>query len=119
MRVCLSSGEYDIVASGEVFLFGSSEDLVIHVDNGDNFQVKILMKFLEDDSGEHDIKTNVENDSLVITCVNFSSIGIGLKRPTHIANANGKKIYFMFSSSYLGDKDNAARSVKYTVFVEK
>ena len=119
MRVCLSSGGYDIVASGETFLFDSYADLTIQVDDRDDFQVKIVMKFLEDASGEHDIKTDVENDSLVITCINFSSLGTGLKRPTHIANANGKKIYFMFSSNLLGDKENAARSVKYTIFMEK
>ena len=119
MRVYLSSGGYDIVASGEVFLFDAYEDLTIQVDDGDDFQVKIVMKFLEDGSGDYDIKTDIENDSLVITCINFKSIGTGLKCPTHIANANGKKVYFMFSSSYLGDKENAARSVKYTIFSEK
>lgn len=119
MQVHLSSGNYSIIASGESFLFGPYEDLTIQVDDRNDFQVKIIMKFTEDASGEHDIKTDVENDSLVITCVNFSSMGTGLKRPAHIADANGKKVYFMFSSSYLGDKEDKTRSVKYTVFWEK
>lgn len=119
MQVNLSSGNCRIIASGESFLFGPYEDLVIQVEDGDEFQVKIVMKFTEDDSGEHDINTAVENDSLVITCVNFSSMGTGLKRPAHIADVNGKKVYFIFSSGYLGDKEEKARSVKYTVFLEK
>ena len=119
MQVHLSSGNYSIIASGESFLFGPYEDLSIQVDDRNDFQVKIIMKFTEDASGEHDIKTDVENDSLVITCVNFSSMGTGLKHPAHIADVNGKKVYFMFSSSYLGDKEDKARSVKYTVFWEK
>lgn len=119
MQVHLSSGNYSIIACGESFLFGSYEDLTIQVDDGDAFQIKIIMKFTEDSSGEHDIKTDVEDDSLVITCVNFSSRGTGLKRPAHIADVNGKKVYLMFSSSYLGDKEDKSRSVKYTVFWEK
>ena len=43
---------------------------------------------------------------------------VGLKRLTHIADINGKRVYLMFSSSYLGDKEDKARSVKYTVFWE-
>ena len=119
MQVYLSSGNYSIIACGESFLFGPYEDLTIQIDDGNEFQLKIVMKFTEDASGEYDINTNVENDSLVITCVNFSSMGTGLKRPAHIADVNGKKVYFMFSSSYLGDKEDKARSVKYTVFWEK
>ena len=101
MQVHLSSGNYSIIASGESFLFGPYEDLTIQVDDGNEF------------------KTDVKNDSLVITCVNFSSLGTGLKRPAHIADVNGKRVYFMFSSSYLGGKEDKARSVKYTVFWEK
>ena len=119
MQVHLSSGNYSIIASGESFLFGPYEDLTIQVDDGNELQVKIVMKFTEDASGEHDIKTDVKNDSLVITCVNFSSLGTGLKRPAHIADVNGKRVYFMFSSSYLVAKEDKARSVKYTVFWEK
>ena len=116
MQVHLSSGNYSILASGDSFLFEPYEDLTIQIDDGDEFQIKIVMKFTEDASGEHDIKTDVENDSLVITCVNFSGMDTGLKRPAHIADVNGKKVYLMFSSSYLGDKEEKARSVKYTVF---
>ena len=86
MQVHLSSGNYSIIASGESFLFGPYEDLTIRVDDGKEFQVEIVMKFTEDASGEHDINTDVTNDSLVITCVNFSSIGTGLKRRAHFAD---------------------------------
>ena len=119
MQIQLSSGNFNIVSSGETFLYGPYEDLTIRVDDGDGFQVIIVMRFTEDASGESGINTNVENDSLVITCVNFSGMGTGLKRPAHIADVNSKKVYFMFSSSCLGDKDDKARSVKYTVFWEK
>ena len=118
MQVRLSSGNYSILASGESFLFGPYEDLAIQIDDGNEFQIKIVMKFREDTSGEQEINTDVQNDSLVITCVNFSSMSTGLKRPAHIADVNGKKIYFMFSSSCLGEKEDKTRNVKYTVFWE-
>lgn len=119
MQVNLSSGNLRIIASGETFVFGPDEELRIEIDDGNEFQVKIIMKFTDDSSGKHDISTDVVNDSLVINCVNFSGMGTGLKRPAHIADVNGKKVYFMFSSSYFGDKEDKARSVKYTVFWEK
>lgn len=119
MQVRLSSGKYDIIASGEVFLFDPFEDFTIQVDESNEVLVRIVLKFMEDASGERDIKTDIAEDSLVITCVNFISMGTGLKSPAHIADVNGKEVYFMFSSSYLGDKEDNARSVKYTVFWEK
>lgn len=119
MQVRLSSQKYDIIASGEAFLFGPFEDLTLQVDEDNETLVRIVLKFVENASGERDIETDIVDDSLVITCVNFSGIGTGLKSPTHIADVNGKKVYFMFSSGYLGDIENKARSVKYTVFREK
>ena len=37
----------------------------------------------------------------------------------HIADSNGKKIYFMFSSTLHRNMENRIRSVKYTLFREK
>lgn len=119
MQVRLSSGNYSIIASGEAFLFGPYEDLTIQVDDGNEDQVRIVMKFQEDESGEQDIKTDIVDDSLIMTCVNFSSMGSGLKRPAHIADVDGKAVYFIFSSSYFGDKEEKIRIVKYTIFMEK
>lgn len=119
MQVRLSSSKYDIIASGEAFVFEPCGDLTIQIDEGNETLVRIVLKFVENASGKRDIETDIMDDSMVITCINFSSIGTGLKCPTHIANVNGKEVYFMFSSSYLGDVNNITRSVKYTVFLEK
>lgn len=119
MQSHLSSGNYSIIASGESFLFGPYEDLTIQIDDGNEFQLSVVMKFTEDASGERDIITSVENDALVITCVNFSGMELGGKRPVHIADINEKKVYFMFSSSCLGAKEDMCRSVKYSIFWEK
>ena len=119
MQVRLSSGNYDIIASDEAFLFDPFEDLMIQVDDGGEVLLRIVLKFQKEPSGERDIKTDIEDDSLVITCINFDGIGTGLRSPTHIADVDGKKVYFIFSSSYFGDDKSGSRSVKYTVFREK
>lgn len=119
MQVRLSSGNYDIIASGEAFLFDPAEDLVVQVNDGDEDQVRIVLKFFEDVSDKQDIKTDIVDDSLVISCINFGRLGTGLKRPAHIADLNGKAMYFIFSASYYGDKEDKTRCVKYTLFIEK
>lgn len=91
MQVRLRSGNYDIIANGTVFLFAPYEGLTIQADDGNAFQVKIVMKFTEDASDERDIKTDVAEDALIITCVNFNGMAVGLKSPTHIADVNEKK----------------------------
>jgi len=119
MQFHLSSGEYNIIASGDTFLFGPSEDLTIQINDDSVSPLRITLRFLEDSSAEKDIHTDIENDSLVITCMNFHGIGTGLKRPTHIADIDGKPVYFIFSSNYLGDKNTPIRSVKFTFFIAK
>lgn len=118
MQVRLSSGHYNIIASGESFLFDPLGDLTVQVDDGED-HMRIVLKFAEEDSGKRDIKTCIVDDSLVITCINFNTRGVGLKHPAHVADINGKAVYFVFSSNYIGDKESKTRSVKYTIFAEK
>ena len=37
MQISLSSGDYNIADSGQVFLFGEDKDLTIHVSANDGF----------------------------------------------------------------------------------
>lgn len=117
MQVHLSSGNYDILASGETFLFGPDEDLTIQVRERNTESLKIVMRFTKNASGKRDIQTEIAEDALVIRCINFTGLSASLKHPAHIADIDGKEVYFMFSSSFSGEKK--VRSVKYTVFREK
>ena len=119
MQVAMSSGNYDIIANDEAFLFGPNEDLTVQVIDESELLVRIVLKFVENDSGEFDIYNDIVDESLIITCVNFDGLGTGLKRPVHIADSNGKEIYFMFSSTLHRNMENRIRSVKYTLFREK
>lgn len=119
MQVQLSSGNYHIIANGEAFLFSPDSDFTIQTNDNTKIQIKIVIKFEDDPSNEHGIKSDIINDSLVITCINFHGTDTGLKCPAYIADIEGKQVYLMFSSTCYGNKEKKFRSIKYTVFLEK
>lgn len=119
MQVDLTSGGNRIIASGDTFLFGESNELTINVNGTNGFNVCVTMKFISDDSGDHRIVKDILEDRLVLLCYNFGGAGTGLSHPAHIANANNKKVYLMFWTYEEGIKERKARSVKYTLFCEE
>ena len=120
MQITLSSGNYNIIDSGQVFLFGENEELKIDVAANDNFQFSMIVKFASDESNNQQIKKEVVESSIVFTCLNFNDMGTGFSKPLSIAKVDGKEMFFMFWS-YLEGAEEAekARSIKYTIFFEK
>lgn len=118
MLVKLSSGGYDVIASGIVLLFGQANDLVIRVSDEINLNICVTLLFLTDDTGEYRIDKELTQEGLLLTCYNFEGIGTGLRTPTLIANANGKNVYLMFWVYSEGQGIPKARSVKYSLFYE-
>ena len=119
MQVKLSSGNYDIIASGNVFLFDDSEELTIKVTEDDDFDICLTIKFVTDETGEQKIERQVEEDRLVLLCYNFSGLGTGLMKPTPIAKANDKLVLLTIWAYLEGSKDPKTRSVKYTMYREQ
>ena len=118
MQIKLSSGGYDIIASGVACLFGQSNDLVIHVTEDNNFDICVTLKFENDDLGEYRIDRDITEKGLLLTCFNFDGIGTGLRTPKLIANVNGKNVYLMFWVYSEGQNEPKVRSVKYSIFYE-
>lgn len=118
MRVDLFSGGNRIVASGNAFLFGESQELTIKATDSDGFDICVTLRFLTDECGERRVKREISDTGLLLSCFNFGGSGTGLSRPTHIADANGKKVFLMFWMYEEGLKEYKARSVKYTLFHE-
>lgn len=116
MQVTLSSGNYDIIAHGQTFLFGPEEDLSIDIDTQEDFKFSIILKFQQDESGMQEIRQNLEKNKIILSCKNFKDEGTGTPAPVDIVEIDGKKMYFMFWSFLDGEK---ARSVRYTLFVER
>lgn len=112
------SGDYRIIANGDTFLFDPWGDLTISIENEEGLQMKITLKFANDEKKEHRVETAIVEDFLMITCYNFDGLGTGLKRPTHIADVDNKAVYILFSSRFIGNKDQGTRSVRYTIFME-
>ena len=110
MLVSLSSGKYDIVASGQAFLFSKDKDLRIDIqaDNG--------LNFIENESVEQDLQLKTNDREIVLTCINFANTGAGVKEPVKVATISGRNLYFIFWAYLEG---TVSRSVKYTLFSEK
>lgn len=120
MQITLSSGKYNIVDSGQVFLFGEDEDLRIEVNTDKDFTFSMVFKFAKDNSGENKIVKKVVENTMEFLCLNFQDLGTGFSEPMSIAKIEGKEMFLMLWSCIEGEKEGAGvRSVKYTIYMEK
>ncbi len=115
MQIRLSSDKYEIIDSGQVFLFEKNKNLRLEVDAEDDFDFVIELRFYENESVNREIRQNIENGQILLSCYNFNREGAGLKFPVEVATIRGKKLYFMFWSDLLGEE---SRRVFYTFFYE-
>ena len=120
MQVKLSSQKREIISHGTVFLFDENGDLTLNIKAEDSFELVLTIKFAEDISQKRRIETNLSENHLQITCINFTTLGTGLTAPLEIAIIDGKKIYFMFWAYLEGNEENKtrARKVEYTLYSE-
>lgn len=120
MQINLSSGNYNIISSGQVFLFGEEEHFRIDVIADDGFQFALVLEFIKDSSEEMNVTHKIEKNTIILTCSNFKDDGAGSVKPLHIATVGGKQLFFMFWSYLEGTTENGqARSIKYTIYFEK
>ncbi len=120
MQVKLSSQKREIISHGTVFLFDEKGDLTFNIDAENSFELVLTINFDEDISQKRRIKTNLSENHLKITCINFATLGTGLTAPLEIAIIDGKKLYFMFWAYLEGSEENKTRSrkVEYTLYSE-
>lgn len=119
MQVTLSSGNYQIMDSGQVFLF-RDENLKMTVDTEKGYVFTLNLKFLNIDMLDTRIDKKVLGDEMEIQCINFGRLGTGLVEPMSIAKVDGKELLLMFWTNGEGnEKDTQVRSVKYTIYMEK
>lgn len=79
MLVSLSSGNYDIVASGQAFLFSKDKDLRIDIQADNGFAFSLILNFIENESVEQDLQLKTNDREIVLTCINFANTGAGVK----------------------------------------
>lgn len=120
MEITMSSGNYKIVDSGQVFLFREDDELRMDVDTKKDFAFTIIFKFIKDDTKEMKIDTKIVENSMILTCLNFKDTGTGFSSPVSIAKIEGKEMFLIFWSYLDGDNESVrVRSIKYTIFIEK
>lgn len=119
MKVQLSSGNYNILASGETYLFSATDELLINLNDGENLDLKIRIRFLSDDSNRQRIESTVVDGCLVLSCFHFKDSGTGMTHPWRIANFEGKDIFILFWSYLDGQKEPRPRRIRYTIFQEQ
>lgn len=120
MQVKLSSQKREIISHGTVFLFEENGDFTLNIDAENSFELVLTIQFAEDISQKGRIETNLSENHLKITCINFTTLGTGLTAPLEIAIIDGKKLYFMFWAYLEGSEENKtrARKVEYTLYSE-
>lgn len=116
MQISLSSGNYDIIASGQAFLFSKDSDFRIEIQANREQAFSITLNFIEDQSCKQDIRVATNGNGIMLTCINFQNTGSGTKEPVEVASIDGRKLYLTFWSYLEGA---GSRSVKYTIFNEK
>lgn len=121
MQVRLSSGNYDVIASNDVFLFGDNNELVLHIEDDDGTQSRMVLRFIEAPEEKRSLKLEPIGDyELVINCLNFfSGMGAGLKEPVLVGESMGKDVYILFSTKRYNAMPQYVRSVHFTLFREK
>lgn len=65
MLVSLSSGNYDIIASGQAFLFSKDEDFRIDIQEDHGFVYSITLNFVENESSKQEVQVN-SNDNQIM-----------------------------------------------------
>lgn len=64
MQIHLSSDKYDIIHSGQVFLFEKNKNLRLEVDTEDDLIFTIELRFYENESGDQEIRQNINENQI-------------------------------------------------------
>lgn len=116
MKIHLDSNNYDIIDSGQIFLFKEDENIILTIDTEDDLIFMIEFRFIKCNLKKIELKSSVDDDKILLECYNFPKQGAGLLEPVHIATIKDKKIYFLFWSDLMS---GGIRKVSYTLYGEK
>lgn len=118
MIIKKSSGNLDVLDSGALLAFSATSDVEFEVQLDETFTFNLVLKFASNGGDQHNIKSDVEGNKIIITCINFdNTLGTGTSRPIELAVFEGKKIFINFWVYSLGKKN--AREVSYTFYKER
>lgn len=107
-----------ILDSGSLLAFSSTSDIQFDIKMSEHFSFNLTFKFESNGKKEYDIKSSIQGNNIVITCINFDNpLGTGTNKPLPLATFGGKQIFLNFWVYGLGN--NSARKIIYTLYKEK
>lgn len=118
MRTRIETRAYEIVESQVLFLDSPESELFIHLVVEEEFVGDIRIRFITDDTENLAVKGEMQEDALVLTCINFDNeLGSGTNNPVNIGTSKGKRLMLHMWAYLMGDKK--ARKIEYTIFRER
>ena len=118
MHTRIETRAYEIVESQVLFLDSPESELFIHLVVGEEFVGDIRIRFITDDTENLAVKGEMQEDALVLTCINFDNeLGSGTNNPVNIGTSKGKRLMLHMWAYLMGDKK--ARKIEYTIFRER
>lgn len=118
MRTRIETRAYEIVESQVLFLDSPESELFIHLVVEKEFVGDIRIRFITDDTENLAVKGEMQEDALVLTCINFDNeLGSGTNNPVNIGTSKGKRLMLHMWAYLMGDKK--ARKIEYTIFRER
>ena len=118
MRTRIETGAYEIVESQVLFLDSPESELFIHLVVEKEFVGDIRIRFITDDTENLAVKGEMQEDALVLTCINFDNeLGSGTNNPVNIGTSKAKRLMLHMWAYLMGDKK--ARKIEYTIFRER
>ena len=118
MRTRRETRAYEIVESQVLFLDSPESELFIHLVVEKEFVGDIRIRFITDDTENLAVKGEMQEDALVLTCINFDNeLGSGTNNPVNIGTSKGKRLMLHIWAYLMGDKK--ARKIEYTIFRER
>jgi len=118
MNIKKYSGNFEVIDSGTLLAYSGYSDIEFDVQMNEEFAFILVFKFASDGKSEHHLKSQVDDNKITITCINFdNTLGTGTSRPIELAVFEGKKIFINFWVYGLGKK--TAREFSYTIYKER
>lgn len=112
-----SSGNYEIIDAGSLFMFDSNSNLKISVKCSESFNFNILFNFIKTEAKNSNLRANIAGSNIVFVCENFDNVlGSGPVKAIELATHEGKKLYIMFYIYALGQGDT--KKLDYNIFRE-
>lgn len=117
VNTVIETGKYEIVESGMFFLDSLESEVLIRLAIDGEFFGNIRVCFVTSAGQNTTIRGEMQEDTLMLTCVNFNSeMGEGTIQPIAIGDSDGKNVMFHMWMYSMGKKK--VRKIEYSVFRE-